>query len=259
MQALVKVDFHGDTLFAEAQADGPPIVAVKPIIDRLGLDWNGQYQRMKRDELLAEGMCVITIPSPGGPQDSVGLPLNLIPGFLFGISAERIADPTARQMVVAYKRECHEVLFRHFYGKAEAPDPSADWDWDEINRKLHAVQAARLAHGRKAAVALWAALDLPMPWLEAEARPRREDATQGLDFVKAFLDERVADAPGGRVMTADLYKAYTAWADETKSPSMTSGGFAKTMAMTGRQKMKSNGLSYYVGLRIKHRLELAEE
>lgn len=246
------VIFHGDAIHAE-RVDGRVIVAVKPIVERLGIDWSSQLHRIKRDEVLDGSMVVTTIETPAGPRESVGLPLELLPGFLFGISAERVSDPAARAAIIAYKRECHEVLFRHFFG----PREDAQIDWEEAREKLALVRELRLTSGKAAAAKLWAELGLPMP--AEEASPTRAEATQGVDFVRLFLKERTAEAPGGRVSSAQLFAAYSAWARESNSPEMTATGFGKTLGMAGLRKLKSNGMSFYLGIRILHTLELAQE
>jgi hypothetical protein len=49
--------------------------AIKPICERLGVDWEGQRQRIQRDPVLAKGTCVIKVPSAQGLQDTVALSL----------------------------------------------------------------------------------------------------------------------------------------------------------------------------------------
>lgn len=244
------VIFHGDAIHAE-RVDGRVIVAVKPIVERLGIDWNGQFQRIKRDEVLEQGMCVTHIPTPGGVQDSVGLPLELLPGFLFGISAERVSDPAARAAIIAYKRECHEVLFRHFFG----PREEVSIDWEEAREKLALVRELRLTSGKAAAAKLWAELGLPMP--AEEPVPTRADATQGVDFVRLFLKERTAEAPGGRVSASELYRAFCAWCTETGTPVMTQTAFGLCARKCGLGKAKAQTI-YYPGIRILHLKELVE-
>lgn len=244
------VIFHGDAIHAE-RVDGRVIVAVKPIVERLGVDWEAQRQRIKRDEVLEQGACVIQVPTPGGVQDSVGLPLELLPGFLFGISAERVSDPGARAAIIAYKRECHEVLFRHFFG----PRDEVQIDWEEAREKLALVREMRLTSGKAAAAKLWAELGLPMP--AEEPQPTRADATQGVDFVRLFLKERTAEAPGGRVSASELYRAFCAWCTETGTPVMTMTAFGLCARRCGLSKSKVQTV-YYLGLRILHLKELVE-
>lgn len=244
------VIFHGDAIHAE-RLDGRVIVAVKPIVERLGVDWEAQRQRIKRDEVLEQATCVIQVETPAGPRESVGLPLELLPGFLFGISAERVSDPAARAAIVAYKRECHEVLFRHFFG----PRDEAQIDWEEAREKLALVRELRLTSGKAAAAKLWAELGLPLP--AEEPAPTRAEATQGVDFVRLFLKERTAEAPGGRVSATELYRAFCAWCTETGSPTMTQTAFGLCARRCGLGKAKAATI-YYPGIRILHLQELIQ-
>jgi hypothetical protein len=165
---IVTVDFYGDTLFA-AQEDERVLIAVKPITQRLGLNWDGQRQRIRRDGVLSQGAVMITVPSAGGAQEMICLPLDLVPGFLFGIDDRRIRDAARREVVLRYKRECHRVLYEHFFGGASAapeiddpgpiaaPAPPASewWLW------LQVIREARLTAGDEAAKGIW--LQSPLP------------------------------------------------------------------------------------------------
>ena len=54
-----KVDFYGDEITAVlVEIDGRQqiYVPVRPISEYLGLAWSAQLQRMRRDEVLAEGL-----------------------------------------------------------------------------------------------------------------------------------------------------------------------------------------------------------
>lgn len=70
--------------------DCEPRVALKPIVEGMGLAWNAQLERVKRDGVLSEGMVVIPIPSAGGSQDATVIPLSRLNGFLFGIDENRV-------------------------------------------------------------------------------------------------------------------------------------------------------------------------
>lgn len=161
MSKLITVDFHDDTLFASDTSDGV-FVAIKPISDGLGLKWSGQHDRLNRDPILAEGIRVIRMPSPGGEQETVALRLNLLQGWLFGIDVARV-KPDVRDRVLAYKRECFDVLHRHFYGPADRavalPEPARD---EPVPVRRQLVTEARQTFGVRAAGSLWFALGLPI-------------------------------------------------------------------------------------------------
>lgn len=118
MGELVKVNFRGDSLYAVEQ-DGSVFVAIKPICEGLGLVWAKQRARIQADPILSEGGTVTVLPSAGGPQQTFCLRLDLVNGWLFTIDESRVRDEQTRQKVLAYKRECYQTLFQHFYGKAE--------------------------------------------------------------------------------------------------------------------------------------------
>ncbi|NTU79377.1 MAG: hypothetical protein HGA45_08235 [Chloroflexales bacterium] len=121
------VDFYGDTIAgALVRAEGVDRIYVpaKPICDYLGVDWSAQRQRILRDPVLAEGMVVIPMPSARGPQPTACLPLDLIPGFLFGISTGRVTKPEVQEKLNRYRRECFRILWEAF-----RPDIITAEDW----------------------------------------------------------------------------------------------------------------------------------
>jgi hypothetical protein len=122
-----EVDFYGDTISGALVRSGEEMtiyVPMRPICDYLGLDWSAQRQRMQREEVLREGMVIITIPSEGGPQKMACLPLEFLPGFLFGISATRV-KPELKEKILRYQRECYRVLWRAFQTQIISSEPSA--------------------------------------------------------------------------------------------------------------------------------------
>jgi len=109
---LCTVDFHGQVLHAVDQG-GRPYVPIKPICVNLGIDWEGQRQRILRDSVLYEGACMIKAPSPGGEQEMLCLPLEYLNGWLFGIDDRRVA-PQIRDALILYKREAYVALHDYF-------------------------------------------------------------------------------------------------------------------------------------------------
>lgn len=99
---------------------------------------------------------------------------------------------------------------------------------------------------------MWRQLGLPDVLPDASAPPvARTGALQGIDFVRNFLAERIAEAPGGRVQARDLSRSYTAWAADTGAPSMTERALAMCLDALGVKKSRANYV-HYLGIRIKH-------
>lgn len=163
---IITVDFRSDTLFAVERDDGL-FLAVKPICETLGIAWQKQLERLKRDPILCEGITVTVIPSVGGPQETTLLRLDLVHGWLFTIDESRVKDEETRQRILAYKKECYATLFRHFYGKAQQvhvgeiiePPPNAE---EAEGPRVRLVTEARHTFGVQSAAQLWFKLGLPV-------------------------------------------------------------------------------------------------
>ncbi len=169
MSNIITVDFRNDTLFAVERDDGV-LVAVTPICKSLGLHPEKQRERIKNDPVLGEGHAVVAFPSAGGTQDTFCLRLELVHGWLFTIDESRVRDEETRQRVLAYKRECYAVLFKHFYGRSTAASPgdmphviaTEDARKESIRTRRQLVSEARQSYGTHSARQLWAYLGLPM-------------------------------------------------------------------------------------------------
>lgn len=72
----------------------------------------------------AQGVAIMATPSggkrsAGGTQTAVSLPLELLPGWLFGVTASKV-KPELRDKIIRYQRECFRVLWRAFQAEALA-------------------------------------------------------------------------------------------------------------------------------------------
>ena len=121
MSGMQMINFHGNEI-AVIEKDGTQYVAMKPIVEAMGLDWSGQLKLIKGDAVLSKGMVVTSIPSEGGEQDAVCLPLNKLNGWLFKIPASRYSGER-KAAIIRYQEECYDVLFDHFH-KGGTADPA---------------------------------------------------------------------------------------------------------------------------------------
>ncbi|MBH2019527.1 MAG: phage antirepressor N-terminal domain-containing protein [Burkholderiales bacterium] len=118
--ALTPVEFHGATLSATL-IDGMPFVALKPICDAIGIDWEGQRVRIQGHPVLNSVACVTKATGTDGKQyNMLMLPLNKLNGWLFGVSVRRVR-PELRERLTRYQAECFDVLARHFNAAPAAP------------------------------------------------------------------------------------------------------------------------------------------
>ena len=112
------ISFNNQSLITVEQ-NGNHYVAMKPICENIGLAWESQVLRIKRDEVLSQGMIVMIIPTNGGNQNMICLPIEYLNGWLFGIDINR-CKPEIRDTLIKYKKECYQALHDYWFnGKAE--------------------------------------------------------------------------------------------------------------------------------------------
>jgi len=97
---------------------GVPHVAMKPICENIGLDWDAQRQKINRHPILSKGKVMITAPSNGGLQEMLMLPIKMLNGWLFGIDSSRVKE-SIKDVVISYQEECFDVLAEHFMSKTK--------------------------------------------------------------------------------------------------------------------------------------------
>lgn len=125
-----EIDFYDDRIVAVllpvAGKSQPDIyVPVRPLCEYLGIAWSPQLRRIKRDPVLSEAIKGVTVTvTPGGQQEMMCLPVDLVPGWLFGITAERV-KPELREKIIRYQRECFRVLWQAFQTETLASAPTS--------------------------------------------------------------------------------------------------------------------------------------
>lgn len=95
-----------------------PYVVMKPICENIGLDWRSQLKRIKRNQVLNQGVVMMTTPSVKGDQDSVALPLGMLNGWLMGVDANKVRLEI-KDTLIKYQLECYDVLYKHFMPKPQ--------------------------------------------------------------------------------------------------------------------------------------------
>lgn len=119
--AITVIKFHNQAL-STVQHNGQPYVAMKPIVEAIGLDWDGQRQRIRRHQVLSEGAVMITAVAEDGRKRQMSfLPLKMLNGWLFGIDVNRV-KPEIRDTLIDYQRECFDVL-NDYWNKGVAINP----------------------------------------------------------------------------------------------------------------------------------------
>jgi hypothetical protein len=108
------VPFYGDALVAVQTADGTIYAPFNRLCENLMLDRVGQVQRVRRHEVLRDALVTLTVETTGDPQTVQCLKLSLLPLWLSGVQAGRIADTELREKLIRYQKEAADVLWQAF-------------------------------------------------------------------------------------------------------------------------------------------------
>lgn len=114
----INVPFYGSDLYV-VNHNGEPYTPMKPIVDGMGMDWMGQYTKLK--QRFAKGIEEISIPTAGGIQKMICLALRKLSAWLNTISPNKV-KPEIRDRVIQYQDECDDVLYE-YWTKGQVTNP----------------------------------------------------------------------------------------------------------------------------------------
>ncbi|ECC3110459.1 hypothetical protein QD98_004597, partial [Salmonella enterica subsp. enterica] len=114
------VPFNGQQIIT-AMAAGVAYVAMKPIVENLGLDWPSQHRKLLNSNGKFNHCHMTMIALDKKLRDVLCIPLKKLNGWLFSINPEKVrAD--IRDKLIQYQEECFTVLHDYWTkGKAENP------------------------------------------------------------------------------------------------------------------------------------------
>lgn len=108
---VVAVKFYDDTLIT-LEKDGEHYVAVRPIVENMGLEWSTQKQKLDRNPKF--GCVHMNTPTNGGTQKMLCIPVRKLNGWLFSINPEKVRSDI-RHIVEQYQEECFTVLHDYWH------------------------------------------------------------------------------------------------------------------------------------------------
>ena len=122
-RVLDPVDFHGQRLTL-VDRRGEPYVAMRPIVEGMGLDWKGQHAKLTSE---TSRFCVemITMQLFGDSQvrEFTCIPLQKLAGWLMTLQPSRM-DMFMADKVRMYQNECDTALW-NYWTKGVAVNPRA--------------------------------------------------------------------------------------------------------------------------------------
>ncbi|EEW4652570.1 phage antirepressor Ant [Escherichia coli] len=112
------VPFNGQQIIT-AMAAGVAYVAMKPIVENLGMSWSTQQTKLMKQISKLNCVHMNMVAADGKLRKLLCLPLKKLNGWLFSINPEKVrAD--IRDKLIQYQEECFTVLHDYWTkGKAE--------------------------------------------------------------------------------------------------------------------------------------------
>lgn len=99
--------------------DGINYILIRPLCEALQVDADWQIRELKKDDDLAPEVCEHTTQLPSDKQSRAFTCLKeeFVYGWLFGIKYSNTMAEETKENLRIYKRECYDVLYRHFHAK----------------------------------------------------------------------------------------------------------------------------------------------
>ena len=110
---------NGVDIYAINDDNGQTLVPIRPICEAIGVSLQGQSEKIYDDEILSSVVKHnLTTGADGKQYEMLCLPLEYVYGWIFTINPKKV-NTQAKDSVVRYKRECYDVLYRHFFNRAQ--------------------------------------------------------------------------------------------------------------------------------------------
>lgn len=102
-----------DAIIAVRVQSGDIYVPLRSVCERLGIEPQAQTRRIRRDEVLAEGLRPVQVETKGGLQTLLCLELEGVPLWLAGIEPARVRE-NLRERLRVYKRWVRRRVYEAF-------------------------------------------------------------------------------------------------------------------------------------------------
>ena len=134
------LEFNGKVIYFLSK-DGEYWIAIKPICEALGVDFERQRRRLNNDEILGQLPSIQTVVAADNKlRKMLCIPEKFVYGWIFSIQS-------SSTQLKEYKLECYNVLFDYFHGiigsRQESLTTKADIQLQkkDLNKKLMEIPA----------------------------------------------------------------------------------------------------------------------
>lgn len=112
MQTSIIIPFRQSKLLL-VNHEGQPFVPMKPVVDGMGLSWQGQHAKLSSGRLTSTIKEILIVAEDGKQRQMTCLPLRKLPGWLMSIHPNKVR-PELRDNIIAYQNECDDVLWSYW-------------------------------------------------------------------------------------------------------------------------------------------------
>ncbi|QGF21975.1 antirepressor protein [Erwinia phage Midgardsormr38] len=118
--------FHGQHIIT-AMAAGVAYVAMKPIVENIGLDWASQFVKLNRQREKFNCCDITMVAGDSKLRQLLCIPLKKLNGWLFSINPAKVRDDI-RDRLVRYQEECFTALHDYWTKGAAIRKPETSVD-----------------------------------------------------------------------------------------------------------------------------------
>ena len=95
------------------------LVAVKPVCEILGVDYPGQFTKLKEHPIYGSVIGLSpTTGADGKEYEMACLPLRYFPGWLFSINPNNVKEEI-RDNLIEYQLKCNDILYDYFFSRVD--------------------------------------------------------------------------------------------------------------------------------------------
>ncbi len=105
-----------DTEIVTSKVNDVIYVALKPIVNAMGLDWRRQSQKIQDDQRY--GHMSIPYETRGGKQEMLSLEIYQLPAFLYSINPNKVREDL-REKIIAFQNETFKVINEYWNGQGQ--------------------------------------------------------------------------------------------------------------------------------------------
>lgn len=106
------IQFQGQQIIT-AMAEGIAYVAMKPIVENLGMSWSTQLRKINENNDKFNCVHMNMVATDKKLRDVLCMPLKKLNGWLFSINPSKVKE-SIRSKLIAYQEECFLVLHEYW-------------------------------------------------------------------------------------------------------------------------------------------------